>query len=248
MSWRMDSTAGAAIWDTQPLTSDDLALRDEEIEWLAQQGRHQWKIINGRLAASGHPTANVGSYTSAGAYPPTAAQTSTAVTTATPGTAIWTSTIYSPILANAVIAGSSYHIQASGTIQSSTSGLTVTTLPVIGSVAVNSATGATPVTLGVSGSCALGSTLTSIWRLNGDLTIRTVGPSGTAWFMGDIFVGQTAVPVSAGANTLTGILGGTAATVDFTGATSNLPGGFGIGQWGAATVTVVTDQVVWVSW
>ena len=91
MSWRMDSTAGAAIWDTQPLTSDDLALRDEEIEWLAQQGRHQWKIINGRLAASGHPTANVGSYTSAGAYPPTAAQTSTAVTTATPGTAIWTS-------------------------------------------------------------------------------------------------------------------------------------------------------------
>lgn len=244
----MDSTAGAAIWDTQEMTPCDLKLRNEEIEWLARKGRHEWKLINGRLARSGHPVANVGAYTSLGAYPPNAAQTSTAVTTATPGTAIWTSTIFSPILNNAVTAGSAYHVWASGTIQSSTSGLTVTTIPVIGSVTVNNATGGTPVTLGVSGSCALGSTLTSIWSLRGDLTIRSVGASGTAYFIGNIWVGQTATPVSGGANVLTVIFGGTSATVDFTGATSNLPGGFGIGQWGAATVTVVTNQVTWVSW
>lgn len=247
MSYHIDSTAGLTIADTQPMVDDVLALRNEEIEWLCQQDRHKWELINGRLVRSGDPVANIGAYTSLGAYPPTAAQTSTAVTTATPGTAIWTSTIYSPLLANAVIAGSAYRITAGGTIQTSTSALTVTTLPVIGSVTVNTATGATPVTLGVSGTCALGSTLTSIWRLMGDLTIRTVGPTGTAYFLGNMHVGQTAVPITGGANVLDVLLGGTSATVDFTGATANLPGGFGIGQWGAATVTVVTQQVHWQS-
>ena len=79
------------------------------------------------------------------------------------------------------------------------------------------------------------------------LTIRSgFSTSGTAWFMGTYQYGTTAVPVTT-ANTVTGILGGTQATVDFTGATANLPGGFGIGQWGAATVTVVTNQIHWQS-
>lgn len=243
----MDSSAGAHIWDTEPMCSDDLALRNEEIEWLKQKGRHQWQLINGRLAKSGEPTNAFGAYSGLGANPVTQAQTSTAVTTATPGTAIWTSTIFSPILANAVVAGSAYKIYSSGTIQTSTTSLTVTTLPVIGSVTVNVATGATPVTLGVSAaSGTLGSTLTSIWRLEGELTIRSVGTSGTAYFTGTYAYGTTATPVTA-ANTSTQLIGYTSATVDFTGATSNLPGGFGVGQWGAATVTVVTNQVNWIS-
>ena len=123
MPWRMDSTAGAAIWDTQPMSTDDLALRDDEIRWLMQKERQSWKLVNGRISQKGDPVANVGSYTSLGAYPPTQTQTSTAVTTATPGTAIWTSTIFSPILGNSVIAGSGYRIAASGTIQTSAGSL-----------------------------------------------------------------------------------------------------------------------------
>lgn len=245
MSWRTDSTAGAAIWDTEPMSTDDLALRDDEIAWLAQKGRHQWKLINGRLAKSGHPTANVGSYSSLGAYPPTQAQTSVAVTTATPGTTLWTSTIWSPLLANAVIAGSAYHIAASGTVQSSTSALTLTLLPSIGTGTVNAAP-TNHQDLGVSGAASLGTTLTSIWYLTGDLTIRSVGTAGTAWFMGVFQYGNTAAPVASGAS-LDLPLGGTAATVDFTGATASVPGGFQLSGWGAATVTVVTQSVHWTS-
>lgn len=245
MPWRMDSSAGAAIWDTQPMTRDDLALRNEEIEWLSAQGRSQWKLINGRLAKSGHPTANVGSYSSLGAFPPTQAQTSVAVTTATPGTTLWTSTIWSPLLSNAVTSGSGYHIYASGTVQTSTSGLTLTLLPSIGTGSVNAAP-TNHQDLGVSGAAALGTTLTSIWQLSGDLTIRSVGTSGTAWFMGVFQYGNTAAPVASGAS-LDLPLGGTQATVDFTGVTASVPGGFQLSGWGAATVTVVTQAVHWTS-
>lgn len=245
MSWKMDSTAGAAIWDTQPLAQDELAIRDEELAWLTNQGRSQWKLVNGRIAKSGDPVANVGAYTSLGAYPPVQAQTSVAVTTSTPGTTLWTSTIWSPILGNAAIAGSAYHLAASGTVQSSTSGLTLTLLPSIGTGTVNAAP-TNDQTLGVSGACTLGSTLTSVWYLQGDLTIRSTGTSGTAWFMGVFHYGNTVVPVASSA-TVNVILGGTAATVDFTGATTNVPGGFQLSGWGAATVTVVTQQVHWTS-
>jgi hypothetical protein len=245
MGWRTDSTAGATIWDTEPLTTDELAVRDEELAWLVNQGRSEWKLVNGRLAKSGHPVANVGAYTSLGAFPPVQAQTSVAVTTATPGTTLWTSTIWSPILGNAATAGSAYHIEASGTVQTSTSSLTLTLLPSIGTGTVNAAP-TNDQTLGVSGAASLGSTLTSIWHLQGDLTIRTTGTSGTAWFMGIFHYGNTAAPVASG-GTLDVIMGGTQATVDFTGATASVPGGFQLSGWGAATVTVVTQQVHWTS-
>mgnify|MGYP001332538603 CR=1 FL=1 len=104
MSWRTDSSCGAHIWDTEPMTTDDLALRDEEIAWLTQKGRHQWKLVNGRIARKGDPVAAVGAYSALGAYPPVQAQTSSALATTTPGTCFWTSTIWTPILANAVTA------------------------------------------------------------------------------------------------------------------------------------------------
>jgi len=245
MSWRTDSSSGATIWDTEPLTRSELALRDEEIEWLAQQGRHQWKLINGRLARKGDPIAAVGQYSALAANPPVNPQTSAALTTATPGTCLWTSTIWTPILANATVSGSAFHVVASGTVQTSTTSLTLTLLPSIGSGTVNAApTNNQP--LGVSGAATLGSTLTSIWFLHGDLTVRSVGTAGTAWFMGTFHYGNTAAPVASGA-TLNTILGGTVATVDFTGATAAVPGGMQFSGWGAATVTIVTQQVHWVS-
>ena len=245
MGWRSDSSAGAAIWDTEPLTTSELALRDEELTWLMRQGRHQWRLINGRIARKGDPVASLGPYTSLGAQPVTQAQTPAVLATATPGTCLWTSTIWTPIPANTVVGGQGFHCVASGTVQTSTTGQTLTLLPSIGTGTVNTApTNNQP--LGVSGAATLGNTLTSIWFLHGDLTIRSPGTAGTAWFMGTFHYGNTAAPVASGA-TLNTILGGTQATVDFTGATAAVPGGFQLSGFGAVTITIVTQQVHWSS-
>ena len=39
MSWRMDGSAGAAIWDSAELTGQELLGRDEELRWLIGQVR-----------------------------------------------------------------------------------------------------------------------------------------------------------------------------------------------------------------
>jgi len=64
--------------------------------------------------------------------------------------------------------------------------------------------------------------------------------------MGTIQYGNTAAPVASG-GTLNVIMGGTQATVDWTDATSNDPGGLQFSMRGAATVTIVTNQVHWQS-
>ena len=77
------------------------------------------------------------------------------------------------------------------------------------------------------------------------MTIRSGGTSGTAWFMGDFQFGNTAAPVASSA--YVGMpLGGTVATVDFTGATANFRV-VSVSAWGAATVTMVTQSVHWLS-
>lgn len=251
MSWRLDSTAGAAIWDTEVPSSQDLLCRDEELSWLMNHGRKHWQLINGRIADKGDPTALEGTYGGLQAYPPVAAQTGASMTTgtATPGVCLWSDAVYSPILANAVMAPSAYKLYASGTIQTSVTGGTLTLLPSIGTGLVNAAP-TTNQPLGVSGAATLAtSALTSLWRLEGDLTIRSVGAAGTAWFMGVLHYGNIAAPVTSAA-TIDLILGGTLATVDFTGVTANYPGGLQTSGWnaGSGTLTVVTNSVHFISW
>jgi hypothetical protein len=252
MGWRRDSSAGGAIWDTEPLGRQDLLCRDEELRWLMQKGRQQWKLINGRIARSGDPVAGVGAYTTLGAYPPNANAPTVANTqTATPGLAWWTASLYTPLLANAVLAPSAWRIHASGTYQLSTTAMTMTLLPFIGTAA----TGAAPTThqdLGVSGAVTVATTaITSDWKLDGDLTIRSTGTGGTAIFKGEMRFGLAAVPYAVSVGTPNNVacpFGGTVATVDFTGATANYPGGWGLASWGTSgTETIIPQQIHWIS-
>ena len=69
MSWRADSTLGAYVWDTQPMSDAELACRDEEIRWLMAHERQQWGLINGRLKEKCDPQM-YGTYAGVAALPP----------------------------------------------------------------------------------------------------------------------------------------------------------------------------------
>jgi hypothetical protein len=234
------------------MSAQDLQCRDEELAWLMRDARKQWRLVNGRIARSGDPTALEGVYAGLAAYPPAAAAPTVAnTTTATPGNAWWTTTLYSPILANATMAPAAFRIHASGTYQLSTTAMTMTVLPFIGSV-VTGAAPSTFQTLGPSGAITVATTaITSDWKLDGDLTIRSTGTAGTAYFKGEIRFGLAAVPyaVSVGTpNSVATPFGGTVATVDFTGTTAGFPGGFGMASWGTTgTETIIAQQIHFIS-
>lgn len=176
MGWRMDSSAGAALWDTEPLTNSDLACRDEELSWLMRQERRNWKLINGRIAASGDPTASRGNYAANGAYALDQQNTGIALTGTTTA-ALWTPASYTPIPANSVQAPESFRVYASGIVTTSTTSLTTTILPSI------SGTTTAGSTLGSSGALSFpGATAitAAFWRLYYNATIRTAGEAGTA--------------------------------------------------------------------
>jgi hypothetical protein len=234
VSWRVDSTAGARIWDTQPLSDEGILERDEEIRWLKRHERKDWKLVNGRLANSGDPIALEGTYGGVLAYPP--AQNLTAVTGGTSNVAWWSAALYSPLPANSVLAPDCYRIIASGLITSSGAGQTITPNANLGTAI---GTG-----LGAGVAAALGSTITSAqWYLLGDVTLRTAGTGGTAIAQFAIKVSQTA-GAGTGANVLTTLFGGTAQTaIDFTAAQ-----GLTLGATPSATgVSVTPTQVHWMS-
>lgn len=241
MSYRKDSTAGAFIGDTRELLPHEIACRDEELAWLSRHEHGGWKLLNGRIVKSGVPTNLEGLYNGLTALPPQASAPSVAITaTTTPGVALWTTTLYSPIPGNAVMAPAFFRVRAGGTVQTSTTAMTSTVLPGIGNV-VSGAAPSTFKTLGPSGALTLATTaLTCLWRFDGDLIIQENGPAGQAVFLGRMEYSTAAAPAT-NAQTAFGLCGGTQATaLDFTGTTAGYPGGFLLSAWAsAATVTYV---------
>jgi hypothetical protein len=250
MSWRQDSSAGAYIYDTQVPVGQELLGRDEELTWLMRDQRKSWRLINGRIARSGDPIGLEGLYGGLTALPPQANAPTVAVTaTATPGVALWTTTLYTPIPNNAVMAPSVFTVMASGTVQTSTTSMTTTVLPGVGNV-VEAAAPSTFKTLGPSGVATLATTaLTAIWYLQGTLLIQQVGTAGTAVFTGTMTY-TTAAPPATNAQTAQVMCGGTQATaIDFTGTTAGYPGGFMFAAWASAsTVTYVPQLIALGSW
>ncbi len=112
MSWRMDRD-GAAIFEA--MSPDDIANRDEEIQYLEDKQR-PWKLINGLiegaaaanqrawksvfndLQAEGVPTALAGGF--AGLESTPASGTIATATILTTEVAMWTAATYTPIAAN----------------------------------------------------------------------------------------------------------------------------------------------------
>lgn len=246
MGWRMDKD-GAALWE--PLSFDDLQGRDEELAWCNLNNR-PWKLVNGLIAASGDPTALQGGFSGLTAQPPAQAAPSVAsVATSTPGVALWTTALYSPIPANVGQAPQAFHVRASGTVQTSTTSLTATMLPFIGTV-VEAAAPSTFKTLGPSGALTLAATaLTCLFELQLDVDTQLVGTAGTAVGYGKMHFTTAAAPATS-AQTSQGMFGGTQATaLDFTGTTAGFPGGIGMASWNSAgTVTWVPQIITCTSW
>lgn len=236
MGWRVDSSCGASIWDTETLTPADVACRDEEISWLKNHERRNWKLVNGRIAGSGDPTGLEGTYGGLNAYPP--AQDLTAVTGGTANVAWWSAALYSPLPGNSVLSPEAYRIAASGRVTSSAVSQTITPNANIGTAI---GTG-----LGAGASLSLGSATAvtnMLWFLLGDLTIRAAGTAGVA-------IGSFVLKVTnaAGASTsiIQEIFGGAATqtAIDFT-----VAQGLSLGATpSAAGVSVTPTQVHWMSW
>jgi hypothetical protein len=174
MAWRMDSTAGASIWDTEPMSRDELALRDEELDWLIRNQKRGWKLINGRLAASGAPTAMAeGTYGALAAYPlPTSEAALTLSATEQGLIPAAHIPIYTPLPINGVLAPQAYRVVLSGVFTSVATSGTLTMTPRLGNAN-------TSPSLGASAAQTLTASLTNgQFYIMGDITIRSVGLPG----------------------------------------------------------------------
>jgi hypothetical protein len=234
----MDSTAGAAIWDTQPMSSDDLALRDEEIRWLIANDRPRWGLINGRLKDKADPTA-YGTYAGINAVPPSA--TLANVASLSGEAALWTTSIYTPWLANSLVAPSAWILWAVWQATTSTSPGNVTVNPRIGSIAAGaSSTGG--VALGADAAITLTASITTNWTLEGHLTVRAIGaPGANSTCDGEFTCVAKPATTGNGAATINDLFGFTAGSFD-----SSVASGFVCGL--ANTVTTITYAVRQIHW
>jgi hypothetical protein len=238
MSWRQDSTAGASIWDTQPLTDDELVQRDEEIRWLICHERQQWGLINGRIAGSGDPTA-YGSYAGPAALPPPG--TLANVASINGEAAAWTTSLYTPWVANTLASPSAWQIYTSFQATTSTSPGNLTINPRIGNITTGaSSTGG--IALGADAAVALTASITTDWIVSGRLTVQSVGVAGTnSKAIGSFITTAKPATTGTGAATINDIYGYTQASFDATGAS-----GFVLGL--ANTVTTITYAVQQIHW
>lgn len=249
MSWRQDvSEAGAFIWDSEPLSRDDLRLRDEEIAYLLRQGRKDWSLINGRIARGGQPVAMAeGTYGALGAYPLSGALGGVTLSaTESAGITNANQPIYVPLLGNSTLAPQAWRFAIAGRYTGTTAlGSMITTLRL--------GNGNTSPSLGASGNVALTASLTNAFILwKGDLTIQSVGPPGANSKAVGIFDVKVNTAVGGAFNSALWGTGATPASYDSTLAALGANGGalwLGLADTGATNhATVTIDQIHWMDW
>lgn len=241
MSWRMDSGAGAAIWDTEPLSPGAMAERDDEIRWLMKHEIGNWGLINGRIRRSRDPVANLGFYTSLQAVPPIGPLAN--VTSLNGEASLFNTAGYAPWPAFSLTAPTAWEIHIAFTATTSTSPGNVTVVPRVGSVAAgSSSTGG--ITLGTDAAITLTASITTLWQISGNIDVQSIGLPGANSKAYGTF-NTTAKPATAGvgAATINNIYGYTQASFD-----STVASGLVIGMANTvATITYAVQQVHFIS-
>jgi len=172
--WRYDSSAGATIWDTEPMSKEDLACRDEELAWLIREQRRGWRLINGRIAGSGAPTAMAeGTYGSLDAYPLPASEAALTLSATEQGLIPAAHIpIYTPLPINGILSPQAYRYVLSGIGTTVATSGTLTMTPRIGNAN-------TSPSLGASAAQTWTASLTnSQFHIVGDITVRSIGLPG----------------------------------------------------------------------
>lgn len=238
MGWRRDSSAGAAVWDTEPLSSEEVLGRDEEIRWLMAHERQRWGLINGRLAEKADPTA-YGTFAGLSALPP--AGTLANVASLSGEASLWNVALFTPWLGNALVAPSAWQLYVSW---QATTGLTPASLtlnPRVGTFAAG-ASSVGGIALGADAAIALTASITTNWFAEGKVTVQSIGLPGANSKAAGTF-NCTAKPATAGNGpaTINDIFGFTIASFD-----ASVASGIALGM--ANTVTTITYAVTQIHW
>lgn len=229
--------------DFSPVASSS-AMAD--IDKLKQLHRQTWKQRERQLIQDGELVALEGPYAGLNAMPPAG---SLAVTSINGTAALWTSSLWTPLPGNGLLAPEAFRIALSANITTVATPGNIGFDPRIGagSTAGSAVAG---ITLGSSNNVALTASITSsFYYIIGDITIRAIGaPGNTTTAIGLFHYVSTqntaagvAGPAQAGHNIL---FGHTVASFD-----SSQGGGFSLGA--VHTVTTIThtiQQIHWMSW
>jgi hypothetical protein len=239
MGWRVDSTSGETIWDTEPMTEVDLKLRDEELHWLIRNERRGWKLINGRIQGSGLPTANEGTYGGLMAYPMPASEAALTLSATEQGLIPAAHIpVYAPIPINGILAPQAYRYVLSGIFTSVATSGTLTITPRIGNAN-------TSPSLGASAAQTLTASLTAgHFIAKADITIRSIGLPGANSTAIGTFTMMANSAVGGAATTWLWGTGATAVSFDSTIAAGANGGGFWFGMLFSANFPNFTLQQV----
>lgn len=245
MSWRKDSTLGAYIFDTEPMSADDLRCRDEELVWLMQHERRGWSLINGRIIESGDPMATAGVYGGLGAYPMPAAIAGPAMSTTEAGIlSAGNIAIYTPMPAGVVTAPQGWRVHVSGRYTVGATPGTIVFTPRLGNAN-------TSPSLGASAAITQTNLTAAFWALRGEITVNTVGAPGTNSKANGTFWAQVNTAVGGAFNSALWGTGATDASFDSTVPLGTNGGGLWIGGTDAGATnhaTYTIQQVHWMSW
>jgi hypothetical protein len=220
------------------MTTDELALRDEELSWLMQHERGRWGLINGRIARSADPV-SIGTYANLAAIPP-AGTLANAASINGEG-ALYTNSLWSPWPADSLYAPSAWDLYVSFQVVTSTSPGSATVTPRIGSFAASAST-AGGVTLGAGSAVTLTASITTNWIYHGRVSVLRAGiPGANALANGAFQLWAKPATAGTGIATIFDTSGFTQASFDSTVASGVVPGMVN-------TVTTINYSVTQVHW